>query len=135
MEAVDAPGACDVLRNALQLYQGDFLQDCLYEDWASVERERLFATYLRAAQRFAELLLGKDEVDECVHVCEQILARDPCWEEAYRLLMKCYLARRNRAMAVRTYERCATALHAEMGVYPAPETSRLLERARLLAAL
>ncbi|MDI7246175.1 MAG: BTAD domain-containing putative transcriptional regulator [Bacillota bacterium] len=135
LEAADATGACDVLRSALQLYQGDFLQDCLYEDWASVERERLFATYLRAAQRFAELLLGKDEVDECVHVCEQILARDPCWEEAYRLLMKCYLARRNRAMAVRTYERCATALHAEMGVYPAPETSRLLERARLLAAL
>ncbi len=135
LEAADVQGACDVLRSALQLYQGDFLQDCLYEDWASVERERLFATYLRAAQRLAELLLGQGETDECIHVCEQILARDPCWEEAYRLLMRCYLARRNRAMAVRTYERCAAALQGEMGVYPAPETAKLLERARLLAAL
>lgn len=135
LEPSDPRGACDVLRSALELYQGDFLQECLYEDWASVERERLFATYLRAAQRFAELLLGQGDTDECIYVCEQILARDPCWEEAYRLLMKCYLARRNRAMAVRTYERCASALHAEMGVYPASETAKLLERARLLAAL
>lgn len=134
LEPADRRGACELLRSALHLYQGDFLQDCLYEDWASVERERLFATYLRAAQRFAELLLDQGEIDECIHVCDEILAKDPCWEEAYRLLMRCYLSRRNRAMAVRTYERCAAALRAEMGVYPAPETARLLEKARLLSA-
>lgn len=131
----DARGACDVFRSALELYQGDFLQDCLYEDWATAERERLLAAYLRAAQKFAEILLGENEIDECIRVCEQILAKDSCWEEAYRLLMMCYLTCRNRAMAVRTYERCAAALRTEMGVEPTRETAKLLEQAKLVTAL
>lgn len=131
----DAEGACDVFRSAIELYLGDFLQECLYEDWAMGERERLVTMYLRGAHKFAEILLAENEIDECISVCDRILAKDPCWEEAYRLLMLCYFTRRNRAMVVRTYERCAAALRTEMGVEPARETLSLFERAKLVTAL
>ena len=127
----DPQGACDLYRSAISLYRGDFLQECLYDDWAIVERERLLAVYLRAAQSFAELLYGGHEIEECIDVCESILTRDMCWEEAYRLLMLCYLERGNRSMALRAYERCEAALQSEMGVSPSRDTAAVLERVRL----
>ena len=127
----DPQGACDLYRSAISLYRGDFLQECLYEDWAIAERERLLAVYLRAAQSFAELLYGGHEIEDCIEVCEFILTRDLCWEEAYRLLMLCYLERGNRSMALRAYERCEAALGSEMGVNPSRDTAAVLERLRL----
>jgi len=87
--------------------------------------------YLRAAQSFAELLYGGHEIEECIDVCESVLSRDMCWEEAYRLLMLCYLERGNRSMALRAYERCEAALQSEMGVSPSRDTAVVLERVRL----
>jgi len=127
----DPQGACDLYRSAISLYRGDFLQECLYDDWAIVERERLLAVYLRAAQSFAELLYGGHEIEECIDVCESILTRDMCWEEAYRLLMLCYLERGNRSMALRAYERCEAALQSEMGVSPSRDTAAVLGRVKL----
>lgn len=129
LAAADPAGACDLYRHALSLYHGDFLQECLYEDWATAERERLLAVYLRAAGRTAELLLEVRELDECIDVCEQIIAKDPCWEEAYRILIQCAAERANPTMALRLYERCETALQSEMGISPSRETRELLDRA------
>ncbi len=86
--------------------------------------------YLRAAQSFAELLYGGHEIEECIDVCESVLTRDQCWEEAYRLLMLCYLERGNRAMALRAYERCEAVLQSEMGMSPSRDTVAVLERVK-----
>ncbi|MFA7634967.1 MAG: BTAD domain-containing putative transcriptional regulator [Bacillota bacterium] len=128
----DPDGACDLYRSAIDLYRGDFLPECLYEDWATVERERLLALYLRSAQNFAELLLAMGQTDECINVCEQIIAKDVCWEEAYRLLILCYLQRGNKSMALRAYERCESTLRDEMGVGPSRDTVSILERVRMM---
>ncbi len=126
----DPQGACDLYRKAISLYRGDFLQESLYEDWAIAERERLLAVYLRAAQSFAELLYGGHEIEDCIDVCESILTRDQCWEEAYGLLMLCYLERGNRSMALRAYERCEAVLQSEMGMSPSRDTAAVLERVK-----
>lgn len=129
LAAADPASACDLYRHALGLYRGDFLQESLYEDWATAERERLLAVYLRAAGRTAELLLDLGELDECVDVCEQIITKDPCWEEAYRILIQCAAERGNTAAAQRAFERCETALQTEMGISPSRDTRELLDRA------
>ena len=41
---------------------------------------------------------------------ESVLARDPCWEQAYRLLLRAYASEGNRALVRRTFQRCADAL-------------------------
>ncbi|MEW6230938.1 MAG: BTAD domain-containing putative transcriptional regulator [Chloroflexota bacterium] len=119
--------AAEVLQRALALYKGDYLQDCLYEDWASAERERLLALYLRALEKLAQLMAEKGEHQACIQACHRILARDQCWEEAYRLLMQCYSQLGNRAMALRTYERCVEALRQELGIGPMAQTVSLYE--------
>jgi len=128
----DPEAARDLYRSALDLYRGDFLPECLYEDWATVERERLLALYLRSAQSFAGLLFSGGETDECINVCEQVIAKDVCWEEAYRLLILCYLQRGNKSMALRVYERCETTLKDEMGVGPSRDTMAIFQRVRMM---
>lgn len=128
LAATDPAGACDLYRHALKLYRGDFLQECMYEDWATAERERLLAVYLRAAQRTAELLFDLGQLDECIAVSEQVISKDPCWEEAYRMLIRCAAQQGNRPMALRAYERCETALRSEMGIAPSRSTRAALEQ-------
>lgn len=118
----------DHYRQALALYQGDYLQEYPYAEWASEERERLLTQYLRAAERLATTLVDEQAWDEAIGVCQAILARDDCWEQAYRLLMLAYAGQGNRPQALRTFQRCTERLQAELGVGPMPATIRIYEQ-------
>ncbi len=121
--------ALDLLRDALALYQDDYLlADARYEDWASAERERLLALYLRAADRLAGELLTRGAFDECIAWCEKILARDRCWEHAYRMIMRAHAARGDRAQARRVFEQCARVLREELDVEPSAATVEVLRQ-------
>lgn len=122
-EAGDATRACATLRGALALYQGDYLPDCLYEPWSSEERERLRLLYLSTACDLARLLARQEHWSEVIEVCERILARDNCWEEAYRLTMVAYDRLGNRAQALRAYQQCVRCLRDELDAEPMPETT------------
>ncbi len=122
--------ALDLLHRALSLYQDDYLlADARYDDWAIAERERLLALYLRAADRLAAELLARGAFDECIAWCEKILARDRCWEHAYRLMMRAHAARGDRAQARRVFEQCARVLREELDVEPSEATLEVLKQA------
>lgn len=127
LRAEDAAQALPPLQAALQVYAGDFLPDALYEDWASVERERLLALWFRAADKLAGALLEQERSAESLALCQQLLDRDPCWERAYRLMMLAHARQGNRAQALRVYQRCVQTLRAELEVAPAPTTTALYE--------
>ncbi len=112
-------------RRALSLYQGDYLQEYIFEDWCSEERERLLALYLHAAERLARSLAHLGRWSRVVEVCQAILARDACWEQAYRMMMRAYVRLGNRAQALRVYQRCEATLQEELDIAPSPATQRL----------
>jgi LuxR family maltose regulon positive regulatory protein len=117
-----------VLRQAVALYQDDYLPDSLYEDWSAAERQRLRHLYLTTAERLARHLLQTASWDEAIEVCQTILARDNCWEAAYRLLMQIYASQGNQTLLHSTYQRCTITLQEELGVEPSPSTQALFER-------
>ncbi len=119
------PGSAETLahlRAALRLYAGDYLPDALYDDWSAEARERLLTLYLRAADRLAAVLIQRQQYDEALDACQAILARDPCWESAYRTMMQAYARQGNRAQACRAYQRCVETLRQQLDVAPSPET-------------
>lgn len=126
----EQPAALPIYREALALYHGDYLQEYPYAEWCSEERERLLTLYLRTAERVAEMLLAAGDWEEAIAVSQTLLARDDCWEQAYRVMMAAYAALGNRAQAVRAYRRCEARLRAELGVGPMAETVALLEQIR-----
>jgi LuxR family maltose regulon positive regulatory protein len=127
-ERLAAADEVELLREALSLYEEDYLPDSLYEDWPSARRQRLRHLYLAAAERLARLLLRAEAFDETVQVCQSILARDMCRETAYRLLMRAHAAKDNRSQVHSIYQRCATTLREELGVEPSLTTQALFEQ-------
>lgn len=119
------------LRNsqiAVQLYKGDYLAESLYDPWTLEERERLMARYLATATALAERLLERGDIQQTVQLCERVLRRDRCYEEAYQVLMRAYARSGSRSQSLRTYARCVHALDDELGIEPLPETTELYER-------
>lgn len=115
------------LEQALALYKGDFLEEAAYDEWATAERERLRRLYLEAADALAEIHLERGRYAECLALCEQILARENCWENAYRLVILCHARMGEKARAVQAYQRCKAALHEGLGVRPSNQTIALLK--------
>ena len=115
------------LQTAIGMYRGDFLPDALYEDWTIDSRERLLSLYLRAADKLAAALIERGRLDDALIVCQSILARDVCWEHAYRLMMTAYARQGNRPQVLRAYQRCVSALRDELGVAPSPATVALYQ--------
>ncbi len=116
------------LRQAMNLYTGDFLPDSLYSDWSMEMRGRLSRMYLETAERLAQKLLLAGAVEELLEVCDLILRRDRFWEEAYRLMMQGYANRHNRSQLMHTYRRCELVLRDGLGIEPARETQALYEK-------
>jgi DNA-binding SARP family transcriptional activator len=131
LEAAGAPdGAMAAYELAAAVYQGDFLADDPYEEWPVLTRERLRLAYLDMLDRLSQLYLGQDRLAACADLCQRIIERDACREDAHRRLMRCYGRQRQPHLALRQYHSCAAALKAELDVDPAPATIRLHEAIR-----
>jgi DNA-binding SARP family transcriptional activator len=110
------------------LYQGDFLEEDLYEDWARVQREHLRNMYLDILGRLIGYYLQQGEYVAATALCQKILAHDNCHEEAHRRLMHCYLAQGQRHLAMRQYQACVESLKEELDLTPSEETAVLYQR-------
>ncbi len=120
-----------IVRNsqiAVQLYRGDYLAESLYDSWTLEERERLLARFLATTTALANRLVDQGDTEHAVDMCEQVLKRDRCYEEAYQVLIRAYAQAGSRSQALRSYSRCTQALQDELGIEPLPETTRLYER-------
>ena len=113
-------------RAALQLYQGIYLPNRLYEDWSSAERERIQLLVLNTTVTLGELLI-EDNPMESVRLAQEALLIDTTWEDAYCLQMNAYAKKGNRPMAIKTYRQCEKVLKKEFGISPLPETMKLLQ--------
>jgi DNA-binding SARP family transcriptional activator len=116
------------LASAIELYQGDFLAEDADEGWAIARREGLRREFIDAADWLSSYLLDKQEHTGAELVCQRLVELDPCNEPAHCRLMRCYLQRGLRALAIRQYHACMAALRTELGVPPGPETRTLFER-------
>lgn len=113
-------------QNAIELYQGTFLPNRIYEDWTSEERERIQLLILGTYVTLAEILLDENPL-ESIRLAQNALSIDSTWEDAYRIQMKAYIKKGNRPQAIKTYMKCEIILEEEYNISPLPETKKLLK--------
>ena len=119
------------LRAAVELYRGDFLEDC-YDDWALFERERLREQYLSALQRLLAADQARQAYDLALQSALRLVQADPLREEAHRALMRLYHLLGRTDDALRAFAQCRALLDTELGVEPEAETLSLYEELRAL---
>ncbi|MGE5376926.1 MAG: AfsR/SARP family transcriptional regulator, partial [Bacteroidota bacterium] len=113
---------------SINLYRGDLLADNPYEEWTVLERERLRVAYLDILDHLSQIIFIQERYSACVTLCQLILSRDLCREDAHCRLMRCYSRLGQYSLALRQYQVCVEALQTELQVNPTPETAWLYEK-------
>ncbi|NKQ36354.1 MAG: tetratricopeptide repeat protein [Chloroflexi bacterium] len=122
------------VRQALTLYQGDFLEGFHIDDapafdyWRVVERERLRHLALTGLERLADYDESRGKTAVALKSLRRILALEP-WRETIHCRIMLLLARDGDYNgAIRQYQQCRAMLDQELGVPPMPETEALYRR-------
>lgn len=110
---------------AQELYPGDFLEDDLYEDWPNAQRTYYRGMYMDLLDRLCAYFIQQRQYYPAIILCQKILAKDNCAEQAYRNLILCYLAQGQRQLAIREYQTCVHVMKQELNLAPSEETRTL----------
>jgi DNA-binding SARP family transcriptional activator len=110
-------------------YRGDLCGDS--DIHTVVERERLRNSYILVLAQLAHSQYHAGEYTTCLEYIWQLLAYDPCREDAHRLAMRCYVRSGHRAMALHQYQVCVDILRNEFDAVPEAATTALFNQIRL----
>jgi DNA-binding SARP family transcriptional activator len=131
-----AEQSTDQLRETIELYQGDFLEDFyvrdapMFDEWVLGQRERLRKLVLEALHTLSARMIEVGEYATGIDYTSRLLTLDPWREEAHRQMMLLLALSGQRSMALAQYEDCRRVLADELGVEPSQETTALLLRIR-----
>ncbi len=124
------------LRQAVELYRGDFLQGFFlkdsdtFEEWMLVKRDQLRLRALDALERLAAYHERRAEYDLAQRYAGRQVELAPWHEPAHRRLMRILALRGQRGASLVQYETCRRILSQELGVEPEAETTLLYEQIR-----
>ncbi len=91
------------LRQARQIYAGDFLEEDLYEDWAVEAREEARSRILMVLRLLARLASDRGDDESAGQYLGQLLEREPYDEDAWLALIAGQLRLRRHGEARRRY--------------------------------
>jgi predicted ATPase/DNA-binding SARP family transcriptional activator len=125
--AVLEQGTAEDLITALSLYQGELLPG-FYDEWVTLERDRLIALHETGMARLLEILQAEGRWAEVLEWGTRWIALGGWPEPAYRALMSAYANSGDVSKAVATYERFIQGLQKDLGVDPSEQTQVLYRR-------
>ncbi|WP_405649648.1 SARP family transcriptional regulator [Streptomyces sp. NBC_01386] len=96
------------------------------DEWLADERERLCQLHLHVRESFAERLASEGKFGLALDMALGALRLDTLRESAHRSVIRIHLQEGNLSEARRAYATCRRVLAQELGVAPAPETTRML---------
>jgi DNA-binding SARP family transcriptional activator len=114
----DPVRAAALVDQAMHLYQGPFLSDAPYLDWAAPTRDELAGIFAELVLRAANLHTGAGQAGQAIPMLRRLLTDDPYHERAWRLLAEAYLAEGRPAAARDAYQECAARLWDDLRVRP-----------------
>ncbi len=119
--------AAPSLEEQVASYQGELLPG-FYDDWITVERERMHAAFESKIETLIDRLISEKRWVDVIEWAEHWIKFGVAPEPAYRALMLAHARSGHKAKVKETYQRCAEALQREFGVEPAEETQELYQQ-------
>jgi predicted ATPase/DNA-binding SARP family transcriptional activator len=118
--------ASPTLEEQVAAYQGELLPG-FYDDWITIERERLQASFESKIETLIARLSGEKRWADVIEWAEHWIRFGAAPEPAYRALMLSHARSGHKAKVKETYQRCVEALQREYGVEPSEETQALYQ--------
>jgi predicted ATPase/DNA-binding SARP family transcriptional activator len=114
----------EALMESASHFQGDLLPG-FYDDWVSLERERLHSIFEQKTETLLSALLQEERWRDAVEWAEFWIARSGAPEPAFRGLMRAHRGLGDRSGIGAAYRRCVEALKGQLGVAPDGETTAM----------
>ena len=128
-ETAEPDAANQAAKQAVALYQGDFLAKYQTELWVGQTipyyQNKLLNVTLNACSR----MTAPEEAGEAVRLCRSVLRFEPYNEPLHQELLRRLLMTGEYREAVNTYEAFRQTLRTDLGVVPEPETQALYQEA------
>ena len=124
----DLLGASRLFRD--ELLAGLAIRGEAFNDWLTIERQRLASQHSQLLERLANAQAVADDLPAAIDTARQLTMLDPLREEGHRLLIRHLAATGERAAALKHYARCVDILHEELGLAPSSATSELAQAVR-----
>jgi DNA-binding SARP family transcriptional activator len=116
--ATDPNAAVAQIERGMNLYEGDFLGDVPYAEWAIPERQRLHELACTGLRATADLHLGLDQLDAAAGALQRLAGLQPYDEEVHRRTIELDMLRGQRSDAVRRYAALRWRMRREFGDEP-----------------
>lgn len=107
----------EMLRQALRLYRGPYLED-VYMEWADERREELRSLYLGGLELLGDIEVRAKRFREAREIYERIVASDPYRDEAHLALMKSMADSGATSAAILHYKEYQKLLRKELNAEP-----------------
>lgn len=111
-----------------QLYQGDYLAEDRYEEWAIAPRERWREAYLIALSHLADCYAHLGHYEMAIGCCRRALCTAPDREDCYRQLMFYHYLEGNQTEALKAFEQCREHLQHSLAQEPSDITQKFYEQ-------
>lgn len=128
-QSVDPKEKINLLREACQLYNGEFLQKLSGDEWVLMESVRYKNMYTYALEALCSLLMEYREYDEVLKIVEPACEMYP-FDEWQSVKIDCYIAMNHYKDALREYESTAKLLIEELGITP---SNKMMEQFRIMS--
>lgn len=119
--------ASPTLEQQVAAYQGELLPG-FYEDWITIERERLQAAFESKIEALIDRLSREKLWPDVIEWAEHWIKLSAAPEPAYRALMIAHARSGHKAKVKETYQRCCEALQREFAVDPSEVTQELYQQ-------
>ena len=126
--------ALKTLRQALDLYQGDYLDGFyvddapVFDEWVLVEQERLRDLARGGLALLVEASVARGSLADALRQAQRLVGLDPWREDAHRRVMHLLALTGRRDAALAQYEQCRRVLATELGAEPTSETRALFRQ-------
>ena len=111
-----------------RLYQGDYLAEDRYEEWAIAPRERWRENYLIALSHLADCYAHLGHYEMAIGCCRKALCTAPDREDCYRQMMLYHYLEGNQTEALKAFGQCRKRLQRSLAQEPSEITQRLYEQ-------
>lgn len=118
------------MEKAIDLYQGDFLEDIVAGDWCLLQRDALRRRYTEALLTLGQWFCAQDNYAQAASAFRRLIASDSYHEGAHRELMRCYARQGEHGQALQCYSELLERMRDELHSAPNAETISLFERVR-----
>jgi ATP/maltotriose-dependent transcriptional regulator MalT len=121
-------GAIFLYKQAMEIYDGDYLAEELYYTWAEGKREELRRKFIDLLYRLARLYEAQGSISKAIDCYNKVVQADSLAEPAYRKLMLLLTQRGMRNAALRTYQDCKQLIQKILNMEPEEATTAIYRK-------